>query len=245
MPDRREEALRALREQVYRRDPDPAAIARYTAALEEAERERPASDPEHDVAAPPRHGRLPLLAVAGAAAVVVAAAAAVAIAPHGAVRTTAPTPTPAGTRLLVGPIPSRDGRTVLRTQVLGDPQHLAAQDYYAFFPADLPKPFRVGGAAPLGYEALHGTATLPFPVAPGTTKALVAVTCADEGVAYAWTVIGRAAKDAGQEVVAHGGGRGCHALAPAPLAVPPGLRDARIVVTVPDDVLYAVSLFEH
>ncbi|MDH2443974.1 hypothetical protein QDR37_08465 [Amnibacterium sp. CER49] len=243
MPDRRDDPLRALREQVYRRDPDPAAVARYAAALEAAERERPGADAERDAPAPPRPRRPPLLAVAGAGAVVAAAAVAASIAPHGPVRTTAPTPV--DTKVLVAPIPSGDGRAVLRTQVLGDPEHLAAQDYYAFFPADLPEPFGVAGTTPLGYEALHGTATLPFPVAPGTTQALVSVTCADEGVAYAWTVIGRAAKNAGQEVVAHGGGGDCHALAPAPLAVPRGLRDARIVVTVPDDVLYAVSVFEH
>lgn len=225
----RDERLRAAREAAFRRDATPDDLARL-AALEEGDPLAAAPEPLRAPAVPlerpqPRRhsGAIGVVAVVALLAGAAIGGTAVALARPAPAATTPP-PVPAGAEL--------------RARVLASNGTWSAQDYYRFYPGQLPSEWS-DGTAGRSYVQLSGPRRLRLTVPDAASALLVVPTCAASEGRYRWTV--RA--DDGR-ALGTGAGR-CGGFDGGSLRIPEDARPLVLEITTDGTSGYAVSVFER
>ncbi|TDS80616.1 hypothetical protein CLV52_1182 [Amnibacterium kyonggiense] len=229
MAETRDERLRAAREAAFRRDASAedrarlAALEQDDAPAEAAAPRAPAEPPERPE--PPRRwGAIGAVAVAALVVGALLGGTAVSLA----------RPTAAAT---VTPAPERPGAE-LRARVLASNGTWSAQDYYRFYPGQLPSEWS-GDTDGRSYVQLSGPRRLRLSIADATGALLVVPTCATSEGRSRWTV--RAADGR-----ALGSGAGpCGGFDGGSLRIPAGARPLVLEISTQGTAGYAVSIFER
>ncbi|WP_147392039.1 hypothetical protein [Amnibacterium setariae] len=233
MTETRDGRLRAAREAAYRRDATPEDLARL-AALEPSGPGGPHSPGGPDgplpVAphVPSQRRRRGATAVVGVAALLVGAllggAAVAALRPATAPERPAPAATEPGGEL--------------RARILASNGTWSAQDYFRFYPGQLPAEW---SDSPTGrsYVQLTGPRRLRISPSDGATALLVVPTCAASEGRYRWTV-----RAADGRALAEDAGR-CGGFDGRSLRIPDGARPLVLEIATQGVSGYAVTTFER
>lgn len=232
----------ALKAVVYGPHPPAAAIARLAALRAEPDAPPPVEEaPPQPVGAPLHRRRVP-------AALVVAFVLAVALCATvlGAGRGTPP-PRPAPS---VPPTIDADQgdalaeETAVYERVLDHPERFTARDWFAVYPAGLPRPWSTAGEV-RSYRARIGPGALALPVRPTTSALLVFLVCSAPDTPYRWTLTGHAGAAARATVLAESSGDQCRGMNGRVVAVPPGSRDLTMRMTLAPGIHYSVTVYER
>lgn len=239
--DARRAELEALKAVVYGPHPPTAAIARLAELRTAPDDDASPAEERSGVSGEPRRRPRWIPVVAGLATLV-AVVGTVAVAGR-----PAPSPSPSPSATAAG---DREQAVALAEEeavyehVLDTPEHLTARDWFAAYPAGLPRPWSTAGRVH-AYPGRIGGGELAVPVAPATSALLVFLVCSAPDTPFRWRLTGHLGAASRSSVLGGSSGDQCRGLNGRVVPVPPGSRDLRMRTTLAPGIHYSVTVYER